>query len=91
MPGFTLLKIMTKEEILKEYYNTWFYCERRYGTYCKYQPYDKEGYIGLNDIVEVSKDEIDDNVLFVSTPESSYNPFAVWELTENATKEDFDD
>ena len=84
---------MTKEEILKEYYNTWFYYfGKETGMLFKCKPIDPYGGWIRGHLTNV----VDDNGIFINSYETRMNYFGlncipVWELTENASKEDFDD
>ena len=81
---------MTKEEILKEYYNTWFY-HKVNECYYKSNPISPDGTLCYTSRQSVEKPEADPN-FFLKRDNNGYHiKIPVWELTENSTPEDFDD
>ena len=95
---------MTKEEILKQYFNTYHFLKyvgpppllatfTFANTHFKFIPKDVTGYPDGNRVIPITEEEYHHGTIkledTVSSKYSEMPHIPVWELTENASREDF--
>ena len=85
-----LLPSMNRRDIIREYFNTIQYVKWENDFYRMF-PYTTDGVVYYSSVIKVNVTRLD-NKIWHEEQKGSYSAwklFTVWELTENATEEDF--